>query len=343
MIEATSVAHTADQSVDPADEGFHAVHGDASWSESYYFYYFDPAQGVGGYTRLGFRPNDGWKDAVHILYLPGSRLGFGYDRKPHVAGADDLTVSGTSLHCDAPFRRWRIELEGSCQDCPDGRILVTPRKERPDGWCRESPARLSLEYDCFGTPYYSGHGEHGHFEQAGRVRGTLAVGGSEFTLDGYGLRDKSWGPRPWTDQSAGQRVGPRDSLGEGRGWRVFSCWLTSVIDEELAFAISAAQTSDGGIRTQGFVSRSGVNHQITGMKIENAYEGDTLFHAQNRFEASFEDGSTLSGRGEILNPGPTKIAMPSGATIVNAAMTRFELASGEVGFGISEYWSSVRR
>jgi hypothetical protein len=343
VIEATRIDHTADQSVDPADEAFHPVLGDASWSESYYFYYFDPVQAVGGYTRLGFRPNDGWKDAVHVLFLPGSRLGFGYDRKPHAAGEDALEVGGTALVRGEAFRSWKIELDGDCRDCPDGRVLVTPRKERPDGWSREARARLSLDYECFGTPYYSGHGEHGHFEQAGRARGALTVGDTRFEIDGYGLRDKSWGPRPWTDTSTGRRARPVGLLGEGSGWRVSSCWLTAVIDEQLAFAISAAQLADGGIRSQGFVSRGGRNHQITGMKLENEYEGDTLFQARNRFEATFEDGSTLSGEGEVLNQGPTKIAMPKGATIVNAGMTRFRLDSGEEGVGISEYWSSVTR
>jgi hypothetical protein len=36
-----------------------------------------------------------------------------------------------------------------------------------------------------------------HYEQHMAVTGTIAVGDEEITLDGLGLRDKSWGPRYW--------------------------------------------------------------------------------------------------------------------------------------------------
>ena len=66
---------------DPADELFHPVGNHASWSESYYFNFVDPETGVGAFTRMGFRPNDGWADALHAVYLPGGRVAFTYGRR----------------------------------------------------------------------------------------------------------------------------------------------------------------------------------------------------------------------------------------------------------------------
>ena len=66
---------------DPADELFHPVGDHAAWSESYYFNFVDPATGVGAFTRMGFRPNDGWADALHAVYLPGGRVAFTYGRR----------------------------------------------------------------------------------------------------------------------------------------------------------------------------------------------------------------------------------------------------------------------
>ena len=66
---------------DPADELFHPVGDDAAWSESYYFNFVDPDSGVGAFTRMGFRPNDGWADALHAVYLPGGRVAFTYGRR----------------------------------------------------------------------------------------------------------------------------------------------------------------------------------------------------------------------------------------------------------------------
>jgi len=37
----------------------------------------------------------------------------------------------------------------------------------------------------------------GHYEQHVGARGVIRVGDEEWALDGYGLRDHSWGPRFW--------------------------------------------------------------------------------------------------------------------------------------------------
>src|SRR5207342_2815433 len=66
---------------DPADELFHPVGEHPAWSESYYFNFVDPETGVGAFTRMGFRPNDGWADALHAVYLPGGRVAFTYGRR----------------------------------------------------------------------------------------------------------------------------------------------------------------------------------------------------------------------------------------------------------------------
>ena len=53
MAQTTSTAVVASQAPNPQDDFFHPVGDDPSWSESYYFYYFDPSQGIGGITLAG--------------------------------------------------------------------------------------------------------------------------------------------------------------------------------------------------------------------------------------------------------------------------------------------------
>ena len=36
---------------------------------------------VGMFTRMGFRPGNGWADALHAVYLGGSRVAFTYGRR----------------------------------------------------------------------------------------------------------------------------------------------------------------------------------------------------------------------------------------------------------------------
>lgn len=345
-MQATQIKRHADQSSDPLDETFHPIGADPSWSESYYFYYFDPRREIGGYTRLGFRPHDGWRDAVHMLYLEGSRIGFCYQREAHTLGQQRVAVGGTTLSMSEPFGGWRIDFEGSTQDCSDGRVLVTPRKERPAGWSAENVARVSLAFDCSAEPFYTERaGGGGHFEQPGTARGELQVGDRVWSIEGQGLRDKSWGPRPWTNQTGAQhRSEPKDSpFGQGDGWRVYAAWLTAVFPSGLAFAVGASPTPEGGMSSQGYLVREGCYHPLVELSLATDYSGSTLFQEHCRIEARFDDGTTLAASGEILNSGPSKIPHAWGATIVNAAMTRFTLDAGERGLGITEYHSSVRR
>lgn len=111
----------------------------------------------------------------------------------------------------------------------------------------------------------------------------------------------------------------------------------------LAFALTYTQTPDGGVRGAGFLYKNGAYHQMLSGRIDSEFEEGSLVHKQNRFEAKFENGHAISGKGEIINLGPSKIAMPHGATLVNSGLTKFQLDTGETGLGSSEYWISVKR
>ena len=108
---------------DPADELFHPVGDHQAWSESYYFNFVDPRTGVGAFTRMGFRPNDGWADALHAVYLPEGRVAFTYGRRtdltPEVVaalGPQDPAVGNLVLRRGEAFRRWDIVYSGEAQD-----------------------------------------------------------------------------------------------------------------------------------------------------------------------------------------------------------------------------------
>jgi hypothetical protein len=70
---------------------------------------------------------------------------------------------------------------------------------------RGEDMRLELSFDALHPPYAYGSHPDGfpmffadeRYEQGGRVRGTLHVGGDEIAFDGFGQRDHSWGARDW--------------------------------------------------------------------------------------------------------------------------------------------------
>ena len=59
----------------PEDEYTHTPEAAANYNESMYFNVFDPASKVGGWFRLGNRPNEGYAEMTVCLYLPGGRVG----------------------------------------------------------------------------------------------------------------------------------------------------------------------------------------------------------------------------------------------------------------------------
>ena len=344
MVETTRTAVVASQAPNPTDDFFHTVGDDPSWSESYYFYYFDPVQNIGGITRVGFRAHDGWKDYMHIVFLEGRRIVFCYDRKDMPHGDEDMRVGALSLDRVDPFKRWNIAFDGQGQNLADGAILITPKRDRPDGWLKLADVQMEIDFSAVSDPIYmfSAAGRHGHFEQPGRCAGHITVDGQRRPFSGFGLRDKSWGPRPWTAPGTSAADKPPVELASGAASGLFNMWITSVLNENLAFALTFSKALDG-VYGGGFLYKDGAYHQMLSGSVDSDFEDGGLVHRRNRITATFENGHTLSGVGEILSLGPSKIPMPGGATLVNSGMTRFTLDSGETGLGSSEYWFSVKR
>jgi len=59
----------------PEDEFTHTPDAASNYNESMYFNVFDPTSKVGGWFRLGNRPNEGYAEMSICLYLPGGRVG----------------------------------------------------------------------------------------------------------------------------------------------------------------------------------------------------------------------------------------------------------------------------
>lgn len=343
MIKTTYSTKVDDQTVQPLDEFFHPVGDDPTWSESYYFYYFDPSQEIGGVTRMGFRANDGWADYMHILFLGGSRIIFCYERRDMGRDDQDLAVGGLTLERGEPFENWTIRFDGTGADLDDGRILVTPRRDRPADWEKRAAVKMEIDFRRLADPYYMlREPNRCHFEQVGSAAGWIDVDGFRRELNGFGLRDKSWGPRPWTDTSEGTKK-ETTLLATGPAEGLFNLWITAVAGPHLGFALQLTQDPDGGLRSRGFLFQDGAYHAAERVEMESDFEPGTVFHVANTFHAEFEGGRQLAGKGTVLGLGPSKIPQPGGATLVNSGMTRFELDTGDTAVGSSEYWIAVKR
>ena len=254
-----------------SDELMHPVGDDPAWSESYYFNFVDPGTKIGMFTRMGFRPGNGWADALHVIYLGKRRVAFTYGRRDIEADLarydGDLSAGSLTLNCLRPHELWELRYQGPAQDVADAEILLTRSKERPQGWFQPSTLDMTLQFECLTPPHYANRGEHGHFEQSGRVRGSIALDGERWQVDGFGVRDKSWGPRDW---GAGSQSGSV-SQAQSSGPQPFVNWFSMNFDAELALGGSCF-LQDGVMRGEGWLQRGDTSTALQDVVIVGRYQ-----------------------------------------------------------------------
>ena len=70
--------------LDPEDEYTHTPDESSNYNESMYFNVFDHKKKIGGWFRLGNRPNEGYSEMSCCLYLPDGKVGFMFG-KPSIS------------------------------------------------------------------------------------------------------------------------------------------------------------------------------------------------------------------------------------------------------------------
>ena len=202
---------------------------------------------------------------------------------------------------------------------------------------------MDLTFDCTTQPHYAARGEHGHFEQAGKVSGSVALGGEQWQVSGYGVRDKSWGPRDW---GAGQRKSDdaqsntQTESQEPSAPAPFVNWFSMNFGADIALGGSCFRREDGSMRGAGWYQADGQTMALEDVEIISEYATDSILHTGVHLTATTQSGAKLDIQGEVLNVCPTKIAMPGGATFVNEGLARFDM-DGRTGYGIAEHWHAI--
>src|SRR5262245_63201808 len=276
--------------MDPTDDYMHPLEAASNFSESMYFNVFDPEQRIGGFLRLGNRANEGYAELTTCLYLPDGRVAFTYNR-PKIDNNDAFDAGGTRFEVVTPFEELRTTYDGKLALLTEPLQMANPRKaftENP--WVE---ARVDLTHRGISPMYggepvnddgspleqdYSGGFARGHYEQHMAVSGSIRVGDEEWKVDGFGLRDHSWGPRYW----------------QAPWWYR---WLTANFGDDFGFVVSIVASRDGGRRIGGMVLRDGEYEHISEAKISTTWAGDDSYHADLRATATTKrDPYEITGR-----------------------------------------------
>jgi len=323
--------------LEPQDEYTHTPDAASNYNESMYFNVFDPTTKVGGWFRLGNRPNEGQAEMSVCVYLPGGRIGFMFGR-PKIAGNAEMNAGGLKIEVIEPFKRLRLTYEGKV--C----LMERPfEMAHPSKAFRENPqvdCKIELDYEGV-SPMYGGETVRAdgrprdidpeksfakaHYEQHVAARGRFTVGDEVFEVDGFGLRDKSWGPRYWS----------------AINWYR---WCPMNFGRDFGMMLSIVAGDDGAPREGGMVFADGAYDLISECAIdtdwdENGYQTGLRAKVKTRGGKSYEvEGKVLS-----LIPLRNRRATPDGKelnTRITEGMTEYR-CDGKVGYGLSEYLDQI--
>lgn len=279
-------------------EATHAPSSDPLWQESWYFNFVDAAAGVYGLARIGYRPSTGKAEGAILAFVDGRREVL-YAATGCALDSADATIDPPRLlatkslrfRCEAPLSRWTL-------------------------FAQTSRLRVSLVFDAM-TPAHVFPSMHSstasaasdHYEQSGRVHGTLRIGENERTIEGRGQRDHSWGPRDYS------------GVGE---WT----WLSAQF--ESGWSMNWWSVGKDGTLT-GFVGHRDRTVAVVGGGVTWLGDADGISPSGALVRLELADGSRKEIRMQVEARWPF---FKEGATVVEFACT-YE-CEGEKGAGISE-------
>lgn len=321
----------------PEDEFTHDPGDAENYNESMYFNVFDPASRIGGWFRIGNRPNQSYAEMSVCLYLPGGRVAFMFGR-PRITGNRDMQAGGLRFDVIEPFRRLKVSYDG------DALLLSNPLEMAdPKSAFRNNPrlpCRIELDYTGL-SPMYGGEVVNAdgspreidpeksfaraHYEQHCEARGFFEIGPERHEISGYGLRDKSWGPRHW----------------QAIEWYR---WCPMNFGPDFGMMFTVAGDGAGGVSQSGMVFRDGIYDPVVRCELESDWDANE-YQTALRAVVTTEGGRTYNVTGKVMSLIPlrnTRTA-PDGAVLstrITEAMTEYRCGD-RTGYGMSEYLDQI--
>ncbi len=314
----------------PEDDYTHELGPEPNFNESMYFNFFDPAQTIGGFVRLGNRANEGQAEMTVCIYLQDGRVLFSFKRA-EISHNDAFDAGGLRFEVIEPAQKLRTVYKGGVIELQNPKELSDPGRA-----FKESPRRkisLDLTHDACGPMYGDSHSDRedgkaaenqfakAHYEQHMRVSGTIDLGDQQVAIEGYGLRDHSWGPRYW------QAIEQYE-------------WLTMNFGPDLGAMVTCIQVAGEEPRHGGVIVRNGELVNITRADIDAEYEDNGLYHRSVRAKIETEDGETHEIEGRVTGFIPLRNRREGMTTHIGEGMTEWTFGD-KTGYGLSEFLRQV--
>lgn len=318
--------------LDPKDEYTHEPEAASNYNESMYYHAFDRTQNVGGWVRIGNRVNEGHAEVTACLYLPDGRVGFMYG-KPKIEHNREMNAGGMKFEVIEPFKHIKVTYDG------DLLLMTDPYQMANPGVAFKSNPRVKcqLSWDFHGvSPMHGGEIVNqdgspievdpatsvfrGHTEQHVSCKGSLTVDGTVYPMDGFGFRDKSWGPRFWNNF-------------------FWYKWLPVTFGPDFGVMVSVMGRPGDTPFINGHVFANGKLNKIVDVKIDTEWDENYYPLAMTAYIKTAEKDYTLTGKSLSIVPLRHRRTLPSGEETnsrITEGMTLFQ-CDGRSAVGMVEY------
>ena len=297
------------------DDRFHpATSDDPYWTETCWFTFSVPERNLSGQVYPFLRPNQRvttlgvfvWDDTGSHLF--DCRYAKNLFHVPLPEGADlaDLVLDGgLSIRALEPLSRYAVHyLDGD-----------------------EGHLEIDLGFEAIAPPNYLAGS---HLDQPGRYTGTIRLDGETIEVDGYGFRDRSWGPRSQIGSSL-------NGSGAKRGGYSYA----TASENEAFHAITMAFANDEAIPIHGYLIRDGEYARLVPGKGRRTVIERATGDAPTRVRIEAEDtlGRSLRAEGRCLN----KIGLHLNPNLFTwNCLTEWSWDDGRRGFGEDhDNWSAA--
>ena len=250
------------------DDDFHfAEMGDRWWmTETSWFSFCNPAEKLGGWLYTMARPNIGtvaggawvWDDSAHLPWEVLYNANYTALRLPRDQDLSDITLpTGVSIKAVEPTMGYdlRIADGDDCKAALHFQGVMPPRPLRAGG-----------------SPF----GGSNHFDQFGRVTGTVQLRDRTVAIDCLGMRDRSWGPRPEHRPKKSAYV--TGMATERDGFLAVTKWQEGVEEIAYGFMIRDGETASL-VSGRRHVERDPAQGWVTSITIEGTDEHGRTLHA----------------------------------------------------------------
>jgi hypothetical protein len=314
----------------PEDDYMHPLGPEKNFNESMYFNFFDQKRSIGGFVRMGNRANEGYAEMTLAIYLADGRVLFMFKR-PEIKNNDAFDAGGLRFEVLEPSQRLRTTYEGSAVELHEPRALSDPSRA-----FREAPRKrvaLDLIHEGIGPMYGGARSQSeserpaeeqfasAHYEQHMRVSGRLSFDDETHEMDGFGLRDHSWGPRYW------QAIQQYE-------------WLTMNFGPDFGAMVSIVKRDEKHQRLGGVIVRGDEIQNIVEAEIDADYEENGLYHKAVRARVKTASGEALEIQGEVKSFLPLRNRRQGLVTHIGEGMTEWRCGD-RVGYGLSEFLRQV--